>query len=96
MSGAGCEPKAHEQCPHLVKSQGLLLGHSDLGNHLQQAVTQHFFAVGENAGCMTLKGASPVYQGDPVADQWPLDEQLQQLAARWEIDPDKQLRLLEA
>ena len=53
-------------------------------------------AVGENAGCMTLKGASPVYQGDPVADQWPLDEQLQQLAARWEIDPDKQLRLLEA
>ena len=53
-------------------------------------------AVGENAGCMTLKGASPVYEGDPVADQWPLDEQLQQLAARWEIDPDKQLRLLEA
>jgi len=53
-------------------------------------------AVGENAGCMTLKGASPVYQGDPVADQWPLDEQLQELAARWEIDPDKQLRLLEA
>jgi len=53
-------------------------------------------AVGENAGCMALKGASPVYQGDPVADQWPLDEQLQQLAARWEIDPDKQLRLLEA
>ena len=45
---------------------------------------------------MTLKGASPVYQGDPVADQWPLDEQLQELAARWEIDPDKQLRLLEA
>ena len=53
-------------------------------------------AVGENAGCMTLKGASPVYEGDPVADQWPLDEQLQQLAARWEIDPDTQLRLLEA
>ena len=53
-------------------------------------------AVGENAGCMTLKGASPVYEGDPVADQWPLDEQLQQLAARWEIDPDTHLRLLEA
>ena len=53
-------------------------------------------AVGENAGCMTLKGAAPDYDGDPVADQWPLDEQLLKLAARWEIDPEAQLRLLHA
>ena len=53
-------------------------------------------AVGENAGCMTLKGAAPDYEGDPVADQWPLDEQLLKLAARWEIDPEAQLRLLHA
>ena len=53
-------------------------------------------AVGENAGCMTLKGAAPDYDGDPVADQWPLDEQLVKLAARWEIDPEAQLRLLNA
>jgi hypothetical protein len=53
-------------------------------------------AVGENAGCMTLKGAAPDYEGDPVADQWPLDEQLVKLAARWEIDPEAQLRLLQA
>jgi len=53
-------------------------------------------SVGENAGCMTLKGAAPDYEGDPVADQWPLDEQLVKLAARWEIDPEAQLRLLHA
>ena len=53
-------------------------------------------AVGENAGCMTLKGAAPDYEGDPVADQWPLDDQLLKLAARWEIDPEAQLRLLHA
>ncbi len=53
-------------------------------------------AVGENAGCMTLKGAAPDYEGDPVADQWPLDERLLKLAARWEIDPEAQLRLLHA
>ncbi len=53
-------------------------------------------AGGENAGCMTLKGAAPDYEGDPVADQWPLDEQLLKLAARWEIDPEAQLRLLQA
>ncbi|MSX11886.1 MAG: aldo/keto reductase [Actinobacteria bacterium] len=53
-------------------------------------------AVGENAGCMALKGAAPGYDGDAVADQWPLDDQLVKLAARWEIDPDAQLRLLHA
>jgi len=53
-------------------------------------------AVGENAGCMALKGAAPDYEGDPVADQWPLDEQLMKLAARWGIDPEAQLRLLHA
>ena len=52
--------------------------------------------VGDNAGCMALKGASPVYDDVPVADAWPIDEQLAKLAARWEIDPDSQLRLLEA
>ena len=51
-------------------------------------------AVGDNAGCMALKGAAPDYEGDAVADQWPLDEQLAKLAARWDIDPDSQLRLL--
>ena len=53
-------------------------------------------AVGDNAGCMALKGAAPDYEGDAVADQWPLDEQLVKLAARWDIDPDSQLRLLHA
>jgi aryl-alcohol dehydrogenase-like predicted oxidoreductase len=52
--------------------------------------------VGDNAGCMALKGASPVYDDVPVADAWPIDEQLAKLAERWEIDPDSQLRLLEA
>jgi hypothetical protein len=45
---------------------------------------------------MALKGAAPDYEGDAVADQWPLDEQLAKLAARWDIDPESQLRLLHA
>lgn len=53
-------------------------------------------AVGDNAGCMALKGASPVYDDVAVADAWPIDEQLAALAARWDIDPDSQLRLLHA
>lgn len=48
-------------------------------------------AIGDNANCMALKGAAPGYDGPPLADQWPLDEALSELAARWEIDPARDL-----
>ena len=40
---------------------------------------------------MTLKGASPEYEGDIVADRWPLDDHLVEVAARWDIHPGEQL-----
>jgi hypothetical protein len=49
-------------------------------------------AIGENRGCMALKGASPEYAGAPAADRWELSEQLSEIAARWEIDPERDLR----
>lgn len=48
-------------------------------------------AIGDNTGCMALKGASPDSSGDVLADSWPLDEELADVAARWEIDPRAQL-----
>ncbi len=48
-------------------------------------------AIGENRGCMTLKGSSPEYEGAPVADRWALDAELSALAARWKIAPDRDL-----
>jgi aryl-alcohol dehydrogenase-like predicted oxidoreductase len=48
-------------------------------------------AIGENRGCMTLKGASPEHEGDALADRWALDEQLSTLAARWRIAPERDL-----
>ena len=44
-------------------------------------------AIGDNAGCMALKGGSPDYDGEPVADRWPIDSELEQVADRWAIDP---------
>ena len=44
-------------------------------------------AVGDNTGCMALKGGSPDYHDEPVADRWPIDAELEQVAARWSIDP---------
>jgi aryl-alcohol dehydrogenase-like predicted oxidoreductase len=50
-------------------------------------------AIGDNAGCMALKGASPEYEGAPVADRWALDDALVQVAARWRIEPARDLAM---
>jgi aryl-alcohol dehydrogenase-like predicted oxidoreductase len=47
--------------------------------------------IGDNSGCMALKGASPEYEGAALADRWELDDELAALAARWEIAPEHEL-----
>ena len=34
---------------------------------------------------------SPEYEGDALADRWPLDDELVEVAARWDIHPGEQL-----
>jgi aryl-alcohol dehydrogenase-like predicted oxidoreductase len=48
-------------------------------------------AIGDNTGCMALKGGTPQHEGPPAADRWPMDGRLQDVAARWRIDPAAQL-----
>lgn len=48
-------------------------------------------AIGDNTGCMALKGASPENDGQTVADSWPVSEELAEIARRWRIEPDRQL-----
>jgi aryl-alcohol dehydrogenase-like predicted oxidoreductase len=47
--------------------------------------------IGDNTGSMALKGGSAVYSGEPLADQWPLAEDLIDTAARWGIVPERDL-----
>jgi aryl-alcohol dehydrogenase-like predicted oxidoreductase len=47
--------------------------------------------IGENAGCMALKGASPTHEGPPVPDRWGVDDELCGVAARWGIEPVRDL-----
>ena len=49
-------------------------------------------AIGDNTGSMALKGGSPDHEGDARADRWPLDETLEQVAQRWAIEPERDLR----
>ncbi len=48
-------------------------------------------AIGDNSGCMALKGASPEYEGTPVADRWEVDDELSAVAARWDVEPERDL-----
>jgi aryl-alcohol dehydrogenase-like predicted oxidoreductase len=47
--------------------------------------------IGENAGCMTLKGGTPAHEGDERADSWPVTADLRAVAERWGIRPDRDL-----
>lgn len=49
-------------------------------------------AIGDNSGCMALKGAAPDHEGPARADRWPLSDELAGLAGRWGIDPERDLR----
>jgi len=48
-------------------------------------------AIGDNAGCMALKGGTPGHEGEERADTWPLNEDLAAVGERWGIDPERDL-----
>jgi aryl-alcohol dehydrogenase-like predicted oxidoreductase len=48
--------------------------------------------LGDNTGSMLLKGATPDHTGDDQPDRWALSADQAALAARWDIDPERDLR----
>jgi aryl-alcohol dehydrogenase-like predicted oxidoreductase len=48
-------------------------------------------AIGDNTGCMALKGASPAHEGEERPDRWALSEDLAAVGERWGIDPGRDL-----
>jgi aryl-alcohol dehydrogenase-like predicted oxidoreductase len=49
-------------------------------------------AIGDNTGSMLLKGATPDHEGDDQPDRWALSREQLELARRWRIDPERDLR----
>jgi hypothetical protein len=58
---------------------------------LSAAEVAEIRSIGDNTGCMALKGASPEHSGELRPDRWPLDERLTEVAQRWGIDPERDL-----
>jgi aryl-alcohol dehydrogenase-like predicted oxidoreductase len=60
-------------------------------NRLTRADVEAIRSLGDNAGCMALKGASPEHAGEGRPDRWAMDDHLVEVARRWRIDPQRDL-----
>src|SRR5918999_516431 len=49
-------------------------------------------AIGDNTGSMLLKGATPDHEGDEAPDRWAVGPDQAEVAERWGIDPERDLR----
>ena len=49
------------------------------------------FDLGNNRGCMSLKGGNPQHEGEPLPDRWALSPELAAVGRRWGIEPERDL-----
>jgi Ser/Thr protein kinase RdoA (MazF antagonist) len=55
-------------------------------NPLSAEEVETIRAIGDNTGCMALKGASARHEGqEPRPDEWPMRPELLSLATRWDL-----------
>jgi aryl-alcohol dehydrogenase-like predicted oxidoreductase len=80
-----------DSIPRPIEEKRSELASLPSGILLSDAEVAELRAIGDNSGSMALKGASVEYEGEPLADRWELDGELQELAARWEIAPQSDL-----
>jgi aryl-alcohol dehydrogenase-like predicted oxidoreductase len=52
---------------------------------------EQILEIGQNKGCMSLKGANPEFTGEPLPDRWPITPELEKLGSRWGIVAQKDL-----
>ncbi len=58
---------------------------------LSAADVEAIRSLGDNTGCMALKGASPEFEGEEGPDRWGMDDRLSEVARRWRIAPERDL-----
>jgi len=78
-----------DACP--IEAKRVELAHMPAEQRLSDDDVVAIRAIGDNAGCMPLKGASPEHEGEERPDRWALSDDLVEVGARWNIDPGRDL-----
>jgi aryl-alcohol dehydrogenase-like predicted oxidoreductase len=78
-----------EACP--IEAKRVELAHLPADQRLSPDDVAAIRAIGDNTGCMALKGASPEHEGEERPDRWPLTDDLAAVGDRWGIDPERDL-----
>jgi len=78
-----------DACP--IEAKRVELAHLPVDQRLSEDDVARVRAIGDNTGCMTLKGASPEHEGEERPDRWPLTDDLAAIGTRWGIDPQRDL-----
>jgi len=78
-----------DACP--IEAKKVELGRMPAELRLGEEDVAAIRAIGDNSGCMPLKGASPAHEGEERPDGWALSEELAAVGARWDIDPARDL-----
>jgi aryl-alcohol dehydrogenase-like predicted oxidoreductase len=78
-----------DACP--IEAKRVELAHLPADQRLSEDDLAEIRAIGDNAGCMALKGASPEHEGEERPDRWPLTADLAAVGTRWGIDPARDL-----
>jgi len=74
-----------------IESQRAELAAIPTDNRLSAEDVAAIRAIGDNTGCMALKGANPTFEGEEQPDRWPLSPELAEVGGRWGIDPERDL-----
>jgi aryl-alcohol dehydrogenase-like predicted oxidoreductase len=78
-----------EACP--IEAKRVELAHLPAEQRLSAEDVTAIRRLGDNTGCMALKGASAAHEGEERPDRWPLDGELVAVGERWGIDPARDL-----
>jgi aryl-alcohol dehydrogenase-like predicted oxidoreductase len=83
------QEQGEEACP--IEAKRVELAHLPADQRLSAEDVAEIRAIGDNTGCMALKGASPAHEGAEQPDRWALTDELSAVGTRWGIDPARDL-----
>jgi aryl-alcohol dehydrogenase-like predicted oxidoreductase len=78
-----------EACP--IEAKRVELARLPAEQRLSDEDVAAIRAIGDNSGCMALKGASPEHEGEDRPDRWVLNDDLVAVGSRWGIDAERDL-----